>query len=179
MKTAEFSKNFQWHGACWVSSPGYRSCPWWRHNMETFSALLAICAGKSRVNFTHKGQWRGALMFSLICVWINGWVNNRKAGDLRRTNAHYDVTVMHGISRGKKYWIPVVFCHVLFCFIASVSHALLGLVLQQDFMTVVLLSTHVVIRIRHVMSCVVSVLFCSKFERLLSGFVVMSCFFSR
>ena len=21
----------------------------------------------------HEGQWRGALMFSLICVWINGW----------------------------------------------------------------------------------------------------------
>ena len=42
----------------------------------------------------HKGQWRGALMFSFICVWINGWVNNRKAGDLRRYRAHYDVTVM-------------------------------------------------------------------------------------
>ena len=48
---------------------------WWRHQMETFSALLAICAG-SPVNSPHKGQWRGALMFSLICVWINGWVNN-------------------------------------------------------------------------------------------------------
>ena len=33
-------------------------------------------------------------MFSLICVWINGWVNNREAGDLRRRRAHYDVTVM-------------------------------------------------------------------------------------
>ena len=41
----------------------------------------------------HKGQWRGALMFSLICVWINDWVNNREAGDLRRYRAHYDVTV--------------------------------------------------------------------------------------
>ena len=35
-----------------------------------------------------------ALMFSLICVWINGWVNNREAGDLRWHRAHYDVTVM-------------------------------------------------------------------------------------
>ena len=43
----------------------------------------------------HKGQWRGALMFSLICAWINGYVNNREAGDLRRHRAHYDVTVMH------------------------------------------------------------------------------------
>ena len=49
---------------------------------------------RSSVNFLHKGQWRGALMFSLICVWINGWVNNRDAGDLRRYRAHYDVTVM-------------------------------------------------------------------------------------
>ena len=64
--------------------------------METFSALLAICAGNSPVpgEFSHKGQWRGALMFSLICVWINDWVNNREAGDLRRYLAHHDVTVM-------------------------------------------------------------------------------------
>ena len=41
-----------------------------------------------------KGQWRGALMFSLICAWINSWVNNREAGDLRRHHTHYDVTVM-------------------------------------------------------------------------------------
>ena len=56
--------------------------------METFSALLAICAGNSPIpgEFpTHKGQWRGALMFSLICVWINGWVNNGKTGDFRRS----------------------------------------------------------------------------------------------
>ena len=33
-------------------------------------------------------------MFSLICVWINGWVNDRVAGDLRRQQAHYDVIVM-------------------------------------------------------------------------------------
>ena len=33
-------------------------------------------------------------MCSLICVWINGWVNNREAGDLRRNRTHYDVTVM-------------------------------------------------------------------------------------
>ena len=53
-------------------------------------ALLAICTG----NFPHKGQWRVALMFSLIRVWINGGVNNGEAGDLRRYSAHYDVAVM-------------------------------------------------------------------------------------
>ena len=33
-------------------------------------------------------------VFSLICIWINGLVNNREAGELRRYRAHYDVTVM-------------------------------------------------------------------------------------
>ena len=150
---------------------------WWRHQMETFSTFLALCAGNSPVTgefpsqrasnggfgvffdvilnkfcypmlpylagvttalllhrpsnmnvngkylqntfawytvhddvikwkhfprywplrgeFTpQKGQWRRALMFSLICAWINGWVSNSEAGDLRRHRAHYDVTVM-------------------------------------------------------------------------------------
>ena len=35
-----------------------------------------------------------ALMFSLICAWINGWLNNRGAGILRLHSAHYDVIVM-------------------------------------------------------------------------------------
>ena len=70
--------------------------PWWRHQMETCSALLALCAGNSPVpmNSPHKGQWRRALMFSLICAWINDWVNNREAGDLRSHQGHYDVNVM-------------------------------------------------------------------------------------
>ena len=46
------------------------------------------------MNAPHKGQWRGALMFSLICVWINDWANNREAGDLRRYRGHYDDNVM-------------------------------------------------------------------------------------
>ena len=48
----------------------------------------------SPVNSPHKGQWRGALMFSFTCAWINGWVNNREAGDLRYHRTHYDVTAM-------------------------------------------------------------------------------------
>ena len=64
--------------------------------METFSASPAICAGKrSPVNPAHKGQWRGALMLSLVGAWIYGLVNNRDAGDLRRHRAHYDVIVMN------------------------------------------------------------------------------------
>ena len=49
---------------------------------------------RSPVNSPHKGQWRGALMFSLICAELSGWVNTREAGDLRRYRTHYDVIVM-------------------------------------------------------------------------------------
>ena len=90
--------------ACWAvcgdshaGSFGQNSdCAWWRHQMETFSALPALYAGIhwSPVISPHKGQQRGALMFSLICVWTNGWVNDRNAGDLRRHRAHYGIIVM-------------------------------------------------------------------------------------
>ena len=49
---------------------------------------------RTPVNSPHKCQWRGAFMFSLICAWINRWVNNREVGDLRRYRVHYDVHVM-------------------------------------------------------------------------------------
>ena len=67
----------------------------WKH----FPRYLPFVQGihRSPVNSPHKGQWRRALMFSLICVWINGWVNKREAGDLRRHCAHYDVTVMSSV----------------------------------------------------------------------------------
>ena len=48
----------------------------------------------SPVNSPHKGRWRGAFVFSLICARINSWVNNGEAGDLRRHLAHYDATVI-------------------------------------------------------------------------------------
>ena len=48
---------------------------------------------RSPVNSPHKGQWHGTLIFSLICAWINDWVNNRKVGDLRR-HRHFDVIVL-------------------------------------------------------------------------------------
>ena len=31
------------------------------------------------------------LMLSVICTWIDGWVNNHEAGDLRSHQANYDV----------------------------------------------------------------------------------------
>ena len=69
---------------------------WWRHQMETFSALLAICVGNSAVPGEFPAQRPVTRSFDVFfdLHWINGWANNREAGDLRRYHAHYDVTVM-------------------------------------------------------------------------------------
>ena len=97
-----------------INSSGKRLVPnkrtfitWWHHQMETFSALH-----RSPVNSSHRGQWRGALILSLICVRKNGWVNNGEAGDLRRHRAHYDVIIMYELmmtqlanSYHRLYWI--------------------------------------------------------------------------
>ena len=74
----------------------------WQHFLRYWPFVRGI--HRSPVNSPHKGQWRGVLMFSLICVWINGWVNNRGAGDLRHYRAHYDVIV---IKRNYQHTGPV------------------------------------------------------------------------
>ena len=79
------------------------------------------------MNSPHKGQWRGALVFSLICTWKNGWVNNREADDLRRYHTHYDVIVMIQMSGIKPLLVSSMtrmfvslFCHSQF----DINHAI-------------------------------------------------------
>ena len=72
---------------------------------------------RSPVNSPHKGQWRGALMFPLICAWTNTLANNEDAGDLKRHRAYYDVIVMHhdhaDLSEISDTWIVLhVTCYV-------------------------------------------------------------------
>ena len=85
-----------------VSRPlGYDDVIKWKH----FPRYWPFVRGNHRspVNSPHKGQWRGALMFTLICTRINGWVYNCEAGDLRRNFAHYDVIVMTmALNRNKR-----------------------------------------------------------------------------
>ena len=64
----------------------------WKHLPRYWPFVRGI--HRSPVNSPHKGQWHRALMFSLICAWINGWVNNRGGGNLRRHRAQSDVIVM-------------------------------------------------------------------------------------
>ena len=64
----------------------------WKHFSRYWPFVWAI--HRSLVNSPHKGQWRGALFIFFICAWINDWVNNGEAGDLRRHHAPFDVTVI-------------------------------------------------------------------------------------
>ena len=70
---------------------------WWRHQKKTFSASLAICWRNSPVTGEFPAQMDSNAElwgFLFICVWINGWVNNRETGDLIRHRAHCDATAM-------------------------------------------------------------------------------------
>ena len=54
----------------------------WKHFPPCWPFVRGI--HRSPVDSPHKGQWRGALMFSMICAWTNDWTNNGDAGDLGR-----------------------------------------------------------------------------------------------
>ena len=59
-------------------------CSWWRHRMKAFSALLDLCAGNSPVTGKFPSQRPVTLNFDVFfwpAPWINGWVNNREAGE--------------------------------------------------------------------------------------------------
>ena len=86
----------------------------WKHFPHYWPFVREI--HRSPVNFPHKGQWRGALMFTLICARMNGWVNNREAGDLRRYRVHYDVIVMLYMR------VVCLTCHFPFIIIPIVLH---------------------------------------------------------
>ena len=68
---------------------------YWFPEIDEADFLICPVTG----DFSHKGQWRGALMFSLIRAWINGQVNNREAGDLWRHRTHYCREVSFARSR--------------------------------------------------------------------------------
>ena len=86
------------------------TCAWWRHQMKHIPRYWPFVweIHRSPVNSPNKGQWHRALIF-YICAWINGWVNNREAGDLRRNRAHYDVVVMVNLlfTYGMSYQITI------------------------------------------------------------------------
>ena len=90
----------------------------WKHFPRYWRFVRGIY--RSPVNSPHKGQWRGDLIFALICTKINGCVNSRKAGDLSLHRAHYDVTakafnfVMHSYGSHYQVWPTLYIYNVIF-----------------------------------------------------------------
>ena len=76
----------------------YLNCLTWFFTMMTSSNGNIFCVtGHLCGEFTShrwiphtKASVSELWFFSLICAWINGWVNNGEAGDLRRHRAQYD-----------------------------------------------------------------------------------------
>ena len=68
--------------------------------METFSALLVLCARNSPTTGEFPAQRPVTRNFDVLFDlrlnkrFINGWVKNREAGNLRHNLAHYDDIVM-------------------------------------------------------------------------------------
>ena len=82
---------------CWTETRRVYTCmralsvsPWWRLKWKHFLRYWSFV----RESTALKGQWRGALMFSLICAWRRGKTNSLNTGDLRRHVAHCGVTVV-------------------------------------------------------------------------------------
>ena len=68
---------------------------WWRRQMQTISALLALCAGNSSVTSdfpSHRPVMQSFGVF--VDVWTNGWANSLDAGDMRRHSTHYGIIVL-------------------------------------------------------------------------------------
>ena len=87
MLKKEYTKRFH-EFIFWSHSRGAQS--WWRHQMETFSALLAICAGNS----PETGEFSAKRPVTQSFDVFFDLRLKREAGDLRRHRSHYDFTVM-------------------------------------------------------------------------------------
>ena len=80
------------------SYPLHHIFTWRRHQMETFSVLLALCARNSTVTGEFPSQSPVMQSFDVfVDLRLNKPLNKQsqvEAGDLRRHRTHYDVTVM-------------------------------------------------------------------------------------
>ena len=137
---SEFTKNTSWDYhfmAC--AFQGIGSSIWYviRHvdiiKWKHFQRYWPFVGGIHRwpVDSSHKGQWREALMFSLICTWTNGWANTRGVGDFRRYSPHYAVTVTLCVLPTKYAhgsWFAVC-CFVWYCPVVPISFRVISLTL--------------------------------------------------
>ena len=125
-------------GGKWDEAVGVEKHAWWRHQMEAFSASQTFARGIHRwpVNSSHKGLWRGALMFffylhlnkSLSKQWWGWWFEKLSHSLWRHCNVIIqDMTYVFGAYQfclrnmnDEQNEIPRWKCHVK-CFTQSVD----------------------------------------------------------
>ena len=96
-------------------------------------------------------------MFSVICPWTNGWVDNRDPGDLRRHRAHYDITIvlyvnfkMHNCTSRKEnhilFWIrwALLWTQILTKNIFQIVTAVTNIFLNDDKSIAISWSNHII-----------------------------------
>ena len=97
------------------------SLSWWRHQMETFSALLAICAGNPPVTGEFSAQRPVTLSFDVFCdlrlnkrlskQWWGWWFETPSRPLWRHCNV-FAVQCFFRLSRLELAWKSVIFLEV-------------------------------------------------------------------
>ena len=74
----------------WWTDLSEMSISWLCHDMETLSALQALCEGKPPVTggFPPTGPPMWSFDVALVLTWTSCWTNSQSIGDLRRLDAH-------------------------------------------------------------------------------------------
>ena len=88
-------------------------------NGNIFRVIGHLCGEFTGPRWIPRTKVSDAELWCFLCVWINDWVNNRGAGDLRRYRAHYDVIVMTTITNSETWTI----CTVEVDVIAPLQHS--------------------------------------------------------
>ena len=116
--------------------------PWWHHQMEIFSTLLALCAGNSLVTGEFPAQRPVTRSFDvfLICAWTDGWVNNQTTGDLIHHRVHYDFTIMLSVQPSDDADYKVGLNKILIPILSRIT--IFSILYNPDLLSVSLLGTN-------------------------------------
>ena len=101
--------------------------PWWRHQMEKkFRVTGPLCGEFTGPRWIPRTKANDVELWYFLwsAPWINGWVNNRDAGDVKRDRAHHDVIVMR---EGKLAGIWCDLIKYLFSFKFAVENSVANL----------------------------------------------------
>ena len=108
-----------------ASGTSSREITWWRHPVETFSALRTLCAGNSPVTVEFPSQRQVKRSFDRFfdLRLNNGWVNNREAGDWRRHRTRYDLRLHSKIITEITHWFTMLSNQQPWCWLRKVNMA--------------------------------------------------------